>query len=177
MRRSEDPERATTRVVQTYDNEKRAEVRALLLMGYSSTRIEKETGLPQRTVRQWRQDSPELAAKEDEAITQAQRRIALMGYDIMETQFGHWQEKAKAEGLTVQETLAVNAGTNTPVDKILKRAELALKGRQGSERIALICEMIELSSRSHVEYIDGEATVVTDPLPALPEPGDYGAPE
>ena len=125
--RSEAQEPATTRVVQTYDNEKRAEVRALLLMGYSSPRIEKETGVPERTVRNWRAEWPELAAKEDEAITQAQRRIALMGYEIVETQFGRWQEKAKTEGLTAQEMLAVNAASNTPVDKIIKTREIAAK--------------------------------------------------
>jgi len=123
--RSEDQGQATTRVVQTYDNEERARVLALLLMGHSSTRIEKETGVPARTVLQWRQDSPDFAAKEDEAITQAQRRIALMGYEIVETQFGRWQEKAETEGLTAQEMLAVNAASNTPVDKIIKTKELA----------------------------------------------------
>ena len=123
--RSEAQEPATTRVVQTYGNDDRAWVLALCLMGHSSPRIEKETGVPQRTVRNWRAEWPELAAKEDEAITQAQRRIALMGYEIVETQFGRWQEKAKTEGLTAQEMLAVNAASNTPVDKLVKTKELA----------------------------------------------------
>ena len=148
--RSEDQEQAPTRVVQTYDNDDRAKVLALLLMGYSSPPIEKETGVPARTVRQWRQDSPDFATKEDEAITQVQRRVALIGYDIMERQFTRWQEKADTEGLTAQEVLAVNAGTNTPVDKLLKRTELAMRGRQGAEQTALIREMIALANRQHV---------------------------
>ena len=41
-----------------------------------------------------------------------------------------------------------------------------MHGRQGAEQTALIREMIALANRHHVEYSDGEATVVEKP--ALP---------
>ncbi len=59
------------------------------------------------------------------AITQAQRRIALIGHDIIEEQFARWPGKAKTEGLTAQEMLVVNAASNMPVDKLQMGKELA----------------------------------------------------
>lgn len=51
------------------------EAMGLLALGYSSTQIERQTGIPARTVRDWA-NSPVLAAKYGEAIRAARERIA-----------------------------------------------------------------------------------------------------
>ncbi len=75
-----------------------------------------------------------------------------MGYDIMETQFARWQEKAQKDGLTAQEVLAVNAGTNTPVDKIIKTKELLLRAGMGSAALQAFREMMQLVAEMEAEH-------------------------
>ena len=101
--------------------DKQAEVRALLVQGYSSPKIEALTGIPESTVRTWKLGWTELDAEQRALLDKQSVEIALI-YDGVLRKAGEYL--LDQDGATcVKHIFAANAAANTPRDKLARNAQ------------------------------------------------------
>ena len=100
--------------------EKQAEVRALLVQGYSSPKIETLTGIPESTVRTWKLGWTEIDAEQRALLDKQSVEIALI-YDGVLRKAGEYL--LDQDGATcAKHIMAANAAANTPRDKLARSA-------------------------------------------------------
>ncbi len=111
----------------SYTDKDRAQVRALLVQGYGPRRIERELGVPERTIRDWRDNLPELPQERRAALDELTMANAMTAQRIKVKQL-EWLEKDVQEGpLSNQAFMVVNASGGTDGDKLFKGRELDAK--------------------------------------------------
>ena len=101
--------------------DKVAEVRALLVQGYTSPKVEALTGIPESTVRMWRASMTDLSAEQEQAIAARSVEIIALADTVQEMGLTYLIEQgpeAAAKAL-----IAANAIRGTHTDKLQRRGD------------------------------------------------------
>ena len=101
--------------------DKQAEVRALLVRGYTSPKIEALTGIPESTVRTWKQGWPNIDAEQEQALMGRSIELAAAADRLQLRELEHLE--AQEPGSAVKYLMVLNAISGTQRDKLQRRGD------------------------------------------------------
>ena len=102
-----------------YPNEVQDQVRAFAEQGYSTKQIAVRTGVPDRTIRNWRAEWPDLAPEQQAAITA--RSIELVGVSdrLQLRELEHLETNTEPGSIPLRDLMTLNAISGTHRDKLM----------------------------------------------------------